>query len=170
MKVYKVIAVLALLIAFPAISYWYLMRGYNFRLDALQKLETKAVITDFNYGNIKTNPFKNRASLVFDGQASEARAYLEPVFEEFSDREEFQMIGFVKDSMNIAAYPANDQWITLIGHYPYEQSIALIDTASAIRNYYTFDSLSFKDLIQHIPIIIPRKKEKDIVLKREDEK
>ncbi len=170
MKAIKVIAVLALLVVFPAISYLYLIKGYNFRLEALQDLETKASVESFDYPPFTSNPFHGMASIVYNGDASEARAYLEPVFEQFSHRKEFQMISFLGDSIDLASFENDGQWNAVLGDYPYEQEIALIDTAAQIRNYYSFDSSSFTKLIQHIPIIIPRKKEQDIVLKREDEK
>ena len=170
MKAIKVIAVLALLVVFPAISYLYLIKGYNFRLEALQELEVKEDIDAFDYAPFVENPFPGRASLVYNGDDAEALAYLEPVFEQFSHRDEFQMISFLSDSSKAADFQMLEQWKAVLGAYPYEQDIALIDTASQIRNYYSFDSSSFTKLIQHIPIIIPRKKEQDIVLKREDEK
>jgi len=170
MKTYKIIAVLALLVVFPAVSYWYLMKGYNFRLTALQELENKRVVEDFPFLASERNPLRGRASLIFDGNHSQALDLIETVYKEFSDREEFQVIGFVNDSVRMSIYPATSQWITVVDSYPYDLDISLIDTSSTIRNYYDFDSTSFTKLVQHIPIIIPRKKEKDIVLKRDDEK
>ncbi|GLR19706.1 hypothetical protein [Portibacter lacus] len=170
MKALRIISILALLVLFPAISYLYLIKGFNFRMDALKDLEPKEQLEAFDYPNVSLNDLKGKATLIFDGHNMKAKSLLEPVYDEFSHREEFQMIGFVADSAALRLYKNTKQWMTLLGDFPYEKEIALIDTGGVIRNFYDLDSISFKALIQHIPIIIPREKEQDIVLKREDEK
>jgi hypothetical protein len=80
------------------------------------------------------------------------------------------MIGFAEDRSKIDSSRTSFQWRMVNKAYPFEKDLALIDTSGTIRNYYLLDSVSFTSLGQHIPIIIPRKKEQDIVLKRDDEK
>lgn len=171
MKAVKIIAILSLLVIFPAISYLYLIRGYNFRLEALNELAPKMEIDIFDHAPLASQEsLKQHASIIYNADEANALDLLTPVFEEFSHRSEFQMFGFTIDSTKFLDDYHNDQWKLIYGKYPYEKDLALIDTAAVIRNYYTLDSSSFTSLGQHIPIIIPRKKEQDIVLKREDEK
>lgn len=171
MKAVKVIAVLALLVIFPGISYLYLIKGYNFRLDALEKLEPKRTLASFAYKPIiSLNDLFGRTSVVYNADELQAYDMLKPIYDEFSHRPDFQLIGFMSDTSNIDSAIILTQWKMVYAEYPFEKELALIDSSATIRNYYMLDSISFTDLGQHIPIVIPRKKDPDIVLKRDDEK
>jgi hypothetical protein len=171
MKAVKVVAVLSLLVIFPAISYLYLIKGYNFRLEALQQLEAKKTLEVFNYSPVVTlEDILGRATIVYNADKKQAYDMLSPIYEQFSHRPDFQMIGFTIDQNNIDSSAISFQWRMVNSAYPFEKDLALIDTSGTIRNYYMLDSVSFTALGQHIPIIIPRKKDPDIVLKRDDEK
>lgn len=175
MKSVGIISILALLILFPLISYLYLKWGYNFRLEALQELEPKGEIqidpTPFflKQDTFQNIDFEGRVTIAYNG-STEFSSMVEPIFEEFSHREEFLVLSMNSDSsINneiLSKFNIGDQWVLLNADYPMEKDLALIDTAGVIRNYYNVDSLDFKNLGKHIPIVLPRKKEEDIVMKK----
>ena len=174
MKLTRVIVVLALLVGFPLVSYLYLKSGYNFRYDALQQLKPKITVEHFEFpnlsstGNMSVDALKGKVTLVYDDSNNKASGLLTPIYEKFSDREEFQLISLGDSIMYISNRPQLadlQQWHALEGIYSWEKELALIDTSGTIRNYYTFDSLSFHSLAQHIPIIMPREVEQDIKMK-----
>ena len=159
---------LMLLLAFPIISYIYLKFGYNFRLNALNELQPKMTVTEFDFTNenekIGVSGLKGHVTLVYNAD-SDNTAILSPIYDEFNHREEFQMIGISEDNK---INKSKEQWYIVQGKYPYQDEIALIDTGLQIRNYYQFDSLSFQKLGIHIPIVMPRVPEKDIKMKNQD--
>lgn len=162
-KSYQIIAVLALLFILPLGSYLYLKRGYNFRLEALNELKPKE--------NIKNHPSfsklmeKDNIYLLYNADDEVAASWIGPVYDEFSHRSIFNVIGYTSDS--VPPTSVSNQYTYIASKYPFAESIALVDTASDIRNYYTYDSTSFKKLVQHIPIVLPRKKEEDIKMKNQ---
>ncbi len=175
MKGIKVIAVFGLLVLFPLISYLYLRQGYYFRLNALKELEPKMKLENFSYSDIVSDDvfsddrLKGRLSLFYDASTVSSKGMLDPIFEEFSHREELQFVGFTDDTMVVKSHlnKDDDQWILLEGKYKWDGKLALVDTSGTIRNFYTFDSASFSSLGQHIPIVMPRVKEQDIKMKSE---
>lgn len=160
---------LMLLLAFPIISYIYLKFGYNFRLNALNELQPKMTITDFDFMNenetLGVSGLKGHVTLVYNAD-SEKKGMLSPIFDEFNHREEFQMIGITENNI---VNRSKAQWYIVNGKYPYQEEITLIDTSLQVRNYYQFDSLSFQKLGIHIPIVMPRIPEKDIKMKNQDQ-
>lgn len=178
MKSLRVLSVIFLLFAFPIVSYLYLKSGYNFRFKALQELQPKTAITDFQYlsvpdsNSINIDALKGKVTILFDYNEKGQESMLQPLFDEFSHREDFQLIGLISDSstiIGISDEEGHKQWIWAFGNYPYEKSISLIDTSLTIRNYYDFDSVSFLKMGQHIPIILPRKVDPDIKMKDQKE-
>ncbi len=164
----RAIIPLMLLLAFPIISYVYLKFGYNFRLNALNELQPKLTITEFDYmkgqDTFGIADLAGYVSLVYNADVDQ-NGMLDPIFEEFKHREEFQLIGITeKNTIN----RNKAQWYMLKGKYPYQDNLALIDTSLQIRSYYQFDSLSFQKLGIHIPIVMPRIPEKDIKMKNRE--
>lgn len=177
MKSIRVIAILALLILFPLISYIYLRQGYYFRLDALRELEPKSKIADFNFESFDPqttydiSDLAGHVSLLYNNDNASSVGMLLPIYEEFSHREDFQLIGFTIDSSNFQQAQNNNlpskQWKFANAPYQWEKQVTLIDTSGTIRNSYDLDSSSFLSLGQHIPIVLPRKKEQDIKMKKQ---
>lgn len=174
MKSIRVIAVLALLVLFPLVSYIYLRQGYYFRLDALKELEPKVKIDKFDYiefdseTNYSADDLRNKVTLIYDNSNPRATGMMQPIFEQFSHRELFQVFAFNKDSVSNVSLRnemKSPQFKVVSSDYIWDKEIVLIDTSATIRNYYQFDSSSFLSLGQHIPIIIPRVQEQDIVMK-----
>ncbi len=139
-------------------------------MEALHQLEPKKTLAAFDYEPVATiDDILGYATIVYNADNPVAKSMLSPIFDEFSHRSEFQMFGFGTDSTQFDSSENTIQWRMINEAYPFDKDLAIIDTSGTIRNYYLLDSVSFTSLGQHIPIIIPRKKEKDIVLKRDDE-
>ena len=173
MKSIRTLAILALLILFPFISYVYLKRGYNFRLEVLQKLEPKGQLDlseclDSFPDVLCKDDILGRTSVLYKYENEDQLNMLIPVFEEYSDRKEFQVLAIAKDSVQLeTAEKKLLPWTLYYSDIELESSIALIDTAGNIRNYYEFDSTDFQQLGIHIPVVLTREKEKDIKMKKD---
>lgn len=173
MKHFKSILLIVLLIGFPLISYLYLKSGYNFRLEALKQLEPKEEIADFSYPMLSSDrlislsDIKSKVTIIYNADANNSEGMLNPIFDKFSDRKEFQVFGFSLDS-TVILQSQNNRWTILNGEYIWDSQLALVDTSATIRSYYTIDSSEFHLLARHIPIIMPREKEKDIVMKSQN--
>ncbi len=176
MKSIRIIAVLFLLIIFPLISYLYIRSGYFYRLNALKSLEPKTEISKFDYSSFSENEqfnlsnIKGHLTLLYNLENENAIGMITPMFQEYSHRSEFQMFGFGMDSTKISKYLENKiipnkQWNIVKEQYRWDKEVTLIDTSGMVRNYYNFDSNDFKLLGQHIPIVMPRVKEQDIMMK-----
>ena len=175
MKYFRAAGVLLLLFIFPFISYLYLKSGYNFRFNALQELKPKEKLdpnTNFpEIDNRDTFQFADsygKVTIFYNEKAESAKEMLLPIYEEFEHKSEFNIIGFADTTAirsEASKYQDFNKWNLILGKYPFEKEICLVDTGLMIRNYYGFDSSSFEKLGQHIPIILPREVEKDVVMK-----
>lgn len=174
MKSIRAIAVLSLLVLFPLVSYLYLRQGYYFRLNALKELESKTKLSEFNYKSIDpqvTYDFESlsgKTTLLYNHDVDQSKGMMDPIYNEFSHRDDFQVIGFTQDTTHLNTQNSvleSSQWKIANAKYKWDKQVTLVDSGGYIRNYYALDSLSFLSLGQHIPIILPRKKEKDIKMK-----
>lgn len=146
----------ALLVIVPLGSWYYLQQGLDYRKNALEVLKPKVYLPQIPDS---LNIFKGKTTLLFFDYPKVA-GILPPVVEQFKDAFTFQMAG----SKNEAGYTKVPGFVMdslrLEGKY-----FALVDTSGAVRNYYSTDVKELKDMVEHLAIVLPQPKEKDIKIK-----
>lgn len=178
---------LALLMAAPIISYFYLNEGYQYRISSLQELEIKGEINPFNLAIDTVTSFsdddlkgKITAVLFLEGN-DEERQYVTDLVDQFGERREFQLLVLAPSTMTWESKPpvtvvrspedgsrnflSNTFSDTLDWKTP---SFVLVDTSAQIRHYYQGNwEVKRKKLVEHIAIILPRTKKSDIIHKND---
>lgn len=146
----------ALLVIVPVGSWFYLQKGLDYRKQALEELKAKKQLPAIPDS---LNIFKGKTTLLFfDFQ--KASDIMVPVVEQFKDAYTFQIAG----SKNEAGFPEVADFV-LDSLRMQDKLFALIDTSGAVRNYYADDVKDLKNMVEHLAIVLPQPKEKDIKTK-----
>jgi hypothetical protein len=153
-KLISWIAVGILLVFVPLGSWFYLKQGLDYRKNALQQLQSKASLDSIPDS---VNVFKYKTSLLVLNENEEILNICDLINEQFKDAFTFQIVGNIKRGY---AIPVSVQTLSYIE--PGTNSFAIIDTAMQVRNLYSSDTKDLKMMIEHLAIVLPRLKEKDI--------
>lgn len=158
MKHITTIALVLVLFALPLGSWYYLQQGYNFRKEALVKLEPKGEfmgLTDNIEGAAKIGE-----DIVMICLCKELSQEQEIILNEVEER--YNSRGFTI----IRLTGQEDEYKSLESKYNSDQ-LVLLDKDEEVRSSYTFSKEDTKDFIEHIAIILPFPKRKTVKLKRE---
>lgn len=212
-KVLQILALLLLLVAFPAISWYYLQIGLDYRLDTMDKLGDYGKIPAFELITYKLDTLDREdtesnmivASFFDLDNESLRRSFgenLGKLHDQFDDRNDLlflqHLLSDVPSAEEISTfeikYELSDEeqcYFFVGGQPPLEQLaregyrlpleqdpelaenpyLVLVDTTGTIRRYYDVrKSEEVKLLVEHIALLLPRQKERDLVFKREQEK
>lgn len=174
MKMIRTIAVLSMIVLFPAISYYYLSSGFNYRKEVLESLKPKGTYSDWSNTHGLNIPLdsdeKNRVSLLVVRGGEEMDDKYTQLIEQFEGTENFQILFVNGDNMgdfklgessNAGAFVHNHQKDVKL-----EMDMLLIDHNGMVRSDYQATDDDFKLLIRDIASILPKKKEKDIKVKK----
>lgn len=146
----------SLIVIVPFGSWYYLKQGLDYRKGALEVLKPKSslpVIPD------SLNVFKGKTTLlVLDSM--EADTITKPIYEQFKDAYTFLLAG---NGQADFVLPVDSSVLESIRDG--KNSFAIIDTAGQIRNFYTRDVSQLKLMVEHLAIVLPRAKDKDIKMK-----
>jgi hypothetical protein len=212
-KVFQIMALMLLLVAFPAISWYYLQIGLDYRLETLKDLGDHGKIPDFELVTYKLDTLDREyidhsmvvASFFDLENETLSTAFgenLRKLHEQFDSRDDLfflhHVLGDMQEAKKINAfenkYELTDetQCFFLVEGRPSIEQLAregyqlplgegmtladnpylvLADTTGTIRRYYDVrKNEEVKRLVEHIAILLPHQKEKDLVFKREREK
>lgn len=173
-KFVAAIVVILILIGLPIGSYLYLRSGYMYRLNALEELQSKGELSQNFYcfnaaDSIRYESLKGNTILLSScGVESELKTKITLLEEQFSDAPTFKSLRLEgNETMKNMDY-SNCYFSPQIFYDELfnNSTFVLIDTSLSIRNYYKSDENSFKTLVEHLAIILPRKKEKKIEFQR----
>jgi hypothetical protein len=156
-KLISWIVLIALLFIIPFGSWYYLKQGLDYRKTALEDLVTKGLLPEMPDS---INVFRGKTTLlVFE--STNDNDILQPIFAQFKDAYTFQMAGISGNHLLIEVDSSVLDNLKLSG-----KTFALIDTAGNIRNYYTTDREQLKSMVEHLAVILPQPKEKDVKMKK----
>lgn len=177
-------AIVIILIGLPIGSYLYLRSGFMYRLEALQTLESKGDFPDsllcLNSSSDLQSTKLNRKTLLLaqfkdTGHEEELKNNLRLLNDQFSDSKTFQMVWLLDSSVNKSLNQDLDILNCNVDKLQLDElfldnELMLVDTSLQIRNRYSYSAERFKKVVEHLAIILPREKRKNIVLQRESEK
>ena len=166
------IAVVFLLIVFPIGSWYYLKSGFEYRVDALTELKTKG----------KLNPelvdsFDLHGSTLVIHNADMTRdadkTKINSIKEQYAESMTFKWWDVSEANMEsiLSECYWNSDSLGINKKSIFEHAFTLVDTDMNVRNYYESPhDTSYNQLVKHLAIILPTKKDPDIILKRQSEK
>ncbi len=159
----SILALFAILVLFPAISWYYLQTGLNYRKEALKDLATKGSFNHTKLGNIL------RGKTTYIIAKDMVGKKIAKIYNQYKKVPGFQMIS--RDIPQIKS----DRWLHLsdedkaILDEQYGKDMYLVDTMAVLRNYYDFSEDNLRRSIEHIAIILPRPtKDDEFKVKIED--
>jgi hypothetical protein len=210
----EILVLLLFLLGLPLGSWYYLKRGFEYRLAALSELSERGRLPDFQGMTIEGAPVDVGAlsgNVVVAGIAPTGD---EALLREYSDhltmlRKQFsshndllflihladtsaQALAALREAMSakelrdaerVRFVSHSDPPAALLGESGYGlpappggdwsrgAQLLLADTSGIIRNYYDISLLEDRrKLVEHLAIVLPRKKDRDLVFRRENER
>ena len=165
MKYLIAAAVSLLIIIVPFGSWYYLQTGLNYRKASIEELKPKAELEDITSA---LEIFQGATSLLYNGNvADDARKEVEVIFEQYQSGLTFQLVEISNDSipgdLGSNHIKISDQAFT--SAFDNTAAFALIDTSGSVRNYYNNTPEDISKLVEHLAIVIPLPKRKDIKMK-----
>lgn len=168
MKYIISLIVLVLLVVLPALSWYYLRSGYDFRLDLLHKLEVKKSLDRNIYeldGNLISSKLLQKTSLIVDLQKANSDKVLE-VQNQFDQAFTYQTVFVGQDSCKIVQnkylkclqLSHSNMNELLNGH-----TFAIVDTGMYVRNWYSEADSIYELIVKHLAVVLPRTPDKDII-------
>ncbi|MBK8817630.1 MAG: hypothetical protein IPN49_00520 [Saprospiraceae bacterium] len=156
-KLISWIAVGILLIFVPLGSWFYLKQGLDYRKNALEELKPKD-----NLDSIpdSLNVFKYKTTLLVLKENEKILNSCDLIYDQFKDAFTFQIVGNINKPY---AIPFSHKILSSLKGG--NASFAIIDTSLQIRNLYSTETKDLKKMVEHLAIVIPRIKEKDIKTK-----
>jgi hypothetical protein len=157
-KITKFLVLTLFLVIFPLVSYLYLKRGVQFRMDVISELKTKTPMTTplTSQGNVILD-YKNKCTLV-DLNANDAK--VNQIYGQFKDAKGFQFLSMKNVEENPShIVPDSASQAYLLGQYPGQQFM-LIDSLGNMRKLYKDNDEELKKMVVHITALLPYYNEK----------
>lgn len=146
MKYIRSIVLFAILALFPAISWYYLQSGLDWRKDMYKELQSdNRAAAEVLVSDALQDRIKNKTSLlVYDDRY---KADIDLIHEQFEGSYTYQKLDIQKSDLRSPNGFA-----------------MLVDTAGIVKYEYT-DQDQMKKIVQHMSLVIPKEPERDIILK-----
>ncbi len=168
MNIIRALCLFTLLGIFPAASYYYLNTGMNFRKEILDELTIKASLQSWlDSRNVDLSVAQmclGHISLVVFRKSARNDKNIGEVLKQFDSTESFQAI-----ILNHNVAPLNwdsDKLTQQNGFHNFDGTALIVDEKAQIRNEYSLNASIMKDLVQHLAVSIPLKKQKDIKMRK----
>lgn len=171
-RIFPILVLFLLFIVLPLGSYLYLSRGVDYRLAALEKIQPKGELLDFEYylGGvaISSRSLKNKTVLIHINEGSHDSKYLQRFYDQFKQSANIEFLQIVSDSLvqeeegfnKVYSPTANAIMEAYSG-----KDIILVDTAMQVRSYYDLNDSTVNELVRDISVILPLKKKSSIKMK-----
>ena len=197
-KAFQFAALFLLLVGLPAGSWYYLQKGLDYRLETMGQLtdhgDFKLLTSSTADGDSKASVKVINFLAVDPAERDQQGLLLSKLYEQFDKREDFQLVSFwdsttfrgldefrtkfgLEEEPQCTFQPlAGASWDQFIQTYEKDSAVpaeymALVDINGNIRNFYTQrEEEKVKDLVEHIALLLPMKKQDKPELRREIEK
>ncbi|NET32963.1 MAG: hypothetical protein F6K19_13255 [Cyanothece sp. SIO1E1] len=197
-KALQFAALFLLLVGLPAGSWYYLQKGLDYRLATMGQLtdhgDFKLLASSSTDEDSKASVQVINFLAADQSGREQQGVLLSKLYEQFDKREDFQLVTFwdstafsgleefrtkfgLEEEPQCTFQPlAGASWGQFVQTYEKESSVpadymALVDIEGNIRNFYTQkEEESVKDLVEHIALLLPMKKQDKPELRREIEK
>ncbi len=160
----QILVLVLLLVVFPAVSWLYLRKGLDYRLEHLERLQPKVTVPAgelFEVGAIQ---------VIYSSSANESR--LDPIREHYEDLDSvLRFVSYDYDIQPASLDSLDKAWKLAELSSDFADAVFLTDTSNQILHCYRL--LSEEDLVslgEDIAFLLPPEPEKDFDFRREREK
>lgn len=159
------LVLVSMIIIFPAVSWYYLQSGLNYRKAALEELKPKG---DLTRDVTKIDQLKGKTTLIQLQDVDMVK--LNSIYNQYQLAETFQVLSHIEsDDLSKKWYVLDDLSLAALRNQYETASFVLVDTSLQVRNTYAHSDEDFIKMVEHLAIVMPRKKDKDIKIRREEE-
>lgn len=159
-KLISWIALALLLFVVPFVSWFYLQKGLEYR----KNLEREVVAKDsVRITEDTLHLLRGKTSVISFAGTVGGDKVVEGILQQFKDVPRFQILSGGAVADNIAVPPG--YFDALASRYAGKKYM-LVDTSCRIRNIYMDNTEDIKKLVEHIAVVLPRKEEADIKIKK----
>ncbi len=164
MKYIRTGGILLMLVVFPAISWYYLQKGFEYRKTSYDRLQPKTTWNLQSYANLDSvSSFSGKTTVLFDSEID--KAFVLKFFDQFKESNTFQSIVISQGKFDPDQLP-EDNFKVAIAPTSLQHAAILIDTGGVVRNYYQNTEESLRMLIEDVAVTIPRTPSRQIVSKK----
>lgn len=168
MKILKYIGVTVLLVVFPALSWYYLDTGLEYRKEAREAMMPKEDLNELISARRFTTEFDLRAtcdgmtSILISRKGEKNDATIQKLYDQFDDANNFQLV--LLNGSGLTPLPEFDKenFHVVPAVLNYEDEIVLLDNQMRVRSNHTFDKESVQKLVSYTALLLPREKGRDI--------
>ncbi len=181
MRVLRIIIILAILIGFPALSWFYLSSGLKWRIGEQHETTVKASLPEFELMNgdsvlLSNTELFGRYFVIATPQDSQSLRHLEMINAQFHVRPDFTTLFLVPEGGNVVTL-ADSAWMhttcirdcealreALFGS---GYTAAIVDDSLRVRGRYHLGSVEeMRKLVANLAVVLPIEKRERIELKR----
>jgi len=168
MKILKYIGVTILLVVFPALSWYYLDTGLEYRKEAHEAMLPKEDLNELISARRFTTEFDLRATcdgmttILISRKDDKKDATIKKLYDQFDDAFNFQMVLLNGSGLTPMAEFEKDNFHVVPAQLNYDNEIVLLDNQMRVRTNHTFEKESVQKLVSYTALLLPRTKGRDI--------
>lgn len=168
MRILKLLGVSVLLILFPALSWYYLDTGLEYRKEAHEAMLPKGDLNELISARRFTTEYDLRATcegmstMLISRKGEKNDATIQKLYDQFDDANNFQLV--LLNSTGLTPLPEfdRDNFHVVPAQLNYEDEIVLLDNKLQVRTNHTFEKESIQKLVSYTALLLPREKGRDI--------
>jgi hypothetical protein len=155
-----------ILVALPYGSWWYLEQGMKYRKEAIKDLEVKDDFTKtLEQSDLRSQLLHNTTVLALNDKASKDNIL--KLYDQYKKSFSFRLISTIDLGIDADNYKyIHQDSVSNLLIQLNSPSFILTDTLGQVRSLYSENPDELRKLIEHIAIILPRKEELDVKMKR----
>ncbi len=168
MKILKKLAVTALIVVFPALSWYYLKTGLEFRKEAQTAMEPKGDLNSLISSRAFTTEYdlkktcEGQTTIIISRKDESNDKTIQKLYDQFDDAYNFQLV--LLNEKELTPLPEFDQSNFHVVPSTIEKGgeIALLDNQGRIRSFHNFEKEAVQDLVTYTALVLPKKPGRDI--------
>ncbi len=166
-KAFVSFAVLFMLVIAPAVSYVYLKKGFDYRLESIDQLKEKEISAELRDYIDEQDPFKGNARLLHfpSSNLSGELKVLDAIDERIVDRDRFDIVSFSSEPSLERVDKIDFKSVDATATSDYQ--FLLLDTSNVVRAVYPYSKDVGSDIMRHLSVVIPVPTKREITLLRD---
>lgn len=168
MKILKFIGVTVLLVVFPALSWYYLDTGLEYRKEAREAMMPKGTLDELISERRFVTEYDLKAtcqggtSMLISRKGEENDATIQKLYAQFDDVKTFQIVLLNEQGLTPLPEFEKDNFHVVPSTLNFGDEVVLLDVEMQVRSNHTFESESIKKLVSYTALLLPRDKGRDI--------
>jgi len=167
-KIYKFLAVTLMLVVFPALSWYYLDTGLEYRKKAHQAMLPKGDLNQLISAKRFTTDYDLRAtcdgatSMLICRKDEKDDETIQRLYDQFDDANNFQLVLLNEKGLTPLPEFEAANFHVVPSTVNYGNEIVLLDNQMRIRSNHSFKKEDIQDLVSYTALLIPRDVGRDI--------